>query len=147
MTRTLHVADDVAELPRSSADWPITTGSAKSGRESLSVSCFFLVLCLPHEACGGLLDAQPNAPRLTLALLLFPHQLVFTSCALRLSSHHTHTQSIIRTSITMSAPMNNDVEMQYKPQEQMQAAPSDAQLEVSFSLPQPTAPPWRTVAT
>ncbi|KAG9800885.1 2-amino-3-carboxymuconate-6-semialdehyde decarboxylase, partial [Aureobasidium melanogenum] len=29
----------------------------------------------------------------------------------------------------MSAPMNNDVEMQYKPQEQMQAAPSDAQLE------------------
>jgi hypothetical protein len=43
--------------------------------------------------------------------------------------------------------MNNDVEMQYKPQEQMQAAPSDAQLEVSFSLPQPTAPPRRTVAT
>ncbi|KAG9604501.1 2-amino-3-carboxymuconate-6-semialdehyde decarboxylase, partial [Aureobasidium melanogenum] len=29
----------------------------------------------------------------------------------------------------MSASMNNDVEMQYKPQEQMQAAPSDAQLE------------------
>ncbi|KAH0341880.1 hypothetical protein KCU83_g9518, partial [Aureobasidium melanogenum] len=29
----------------------------------------------------------------------------------------------------MSAPMNNDVDMQYKPQEQMQAAPSDAQLE------------------
>lgn len=65
---------------------------AKSGMEA----CLFLVLCLPQEACRVLLQAQANAPRLTLALLLFSQSAFFSSFALPLSSHHTYTQLIHR---------------------------------------------------
>lgn len=76
--------------------------------------------------------ASSRRSRPALSRLRFSQSPFLSLLSPRLSSHRIYGSSYINTSITMSAPMRNDVEMAYKPQEPMQAVPSDAQLEVSL---------------